>query len=77
MLVYLSGLSVSQGGVVLLVITLCFKVGFHTASRKLSLEIGGSKRLYALSNLVSAAVLLPWVIVLSATTEVSQVGLYN
>ncbi|MGH0149967.1 UNVERIFIED_CONTAM: hypothetical protein FKN15_016414 [Acipenser sinensis] len=64
-----SGGGPSKGGVVLLVITLCFKVGFHTASRKLSLEIGGSKRLYALSNLVSAAVLLPWVIVLSATTE--------
>ncbi|XP_034780882.2 proton-coupled zinc antiporter SLC30A5-like [Acipenser ruthenus] len=63
------GLADHKGGVVLLVITLCFKVGFHTASRKLSLEIGGSKRLYALSNLVSAAVLLPWVIVLSATTE--------
>uniref|UniRef100_A0AAX7SG81 Zinc transporter n=1 Tax=Astatotilapia calliptera TaxID=8154 RepID=A0AAX7SG81_ASTCA len=34
-----------------------------------SLEIGGAKRLYALDNLVSAMVLLPWVIVLSATTE--------
>lgn len=60
-----------QGGVVLLVASLCLKVGFHTASRKLSVEIGGAKRLYALDNLVSALVLLPWVIVLSATTEVS------
>lgn len=59
-----------QGGVVLLVASLCLKVGFHTASRKLSVEIGGAKRLYALDNLVSAMVLLPWVIVLSATTEV-------
>lgn len=55
----------------LLVASLCLKVGFHTASRKLSVEIGGAKRLYALDNLVSAMVLLPWVIVLSATTEVS------
>lgn len=55
----------------LLVVSLCLKVGFHTASRKLSVEIGGAKRLYALDNLVSAVVLLPWVIVLSATTEVS------
>lgn len=55
----------------LLVASLCLKVAFHTASRKLSVEIGGAKRLYALDNLVSAAVLLPWVIVLSATTEVS------
>lgn len=55
---------------VLLVLALCLKVAFNTASRKLSVEIGGAKRLYALSNLVSAVVLLPWVIVLSATTEV-------
>lgn len=60
-----------QGGVVLLVVSLCLKIGFHTASRKLSVEVGGAKRLYALDNLVSAVVLLPWVIVLSATTEVS------
>jgi len=56
----------------LLVVSLCLKVGFHTVSRKLSVEIGGAKRLYALDNLVSAVVLLPWVIVLSATTEVSD-----
>lgn len=55
----------------LLVVSLCLKVGFHTAYRKLSVEIGGAKRLYALDNLVSAMVLLPWVIVLSATTDVS------
>lgn len=68
-----TGISCSfhQGGVVLLVVSLCLKVGFHTASRKLSVELGGAKRLYALDNLVSAVVLLPWVIVLSATTEVS------
>nr|XP_006627080.1 PREDICTED: zinc transporter 5 [Lepisosteus oculatus]XP_015193755.1 PREDICTED: zinc transporter 5 [Lepisosteus oculatus] len=63
------GVADHKGGVMLLVISLCFKVGFHTVSRKLSVEIGGAKRLYALSNLVSAAVLLPWVIVLSATTD--------
>lgn len=58
----------------LLVASMCLKVGLHTASRKLSVEIGGAKRLYALDNLVSAAVLLPWVIMLSATTEVSRHG---
>ncbi|XP_013878047.1 proton-coupled zinc antiporter SLC30A5 [Austrofundulus limnaeus] len=65
----LLGVADHKGGVVLLVASLCLKVAFHTASRKLSVEIGGAKRLYALDNLVSAAVLLPWVIVLSATTE--------
>ncbi|KTG38501.1 hypothetical protein cypCar_00008597 [Cyprinus carpio] len=63
------GVADHKGGVVLLVLALCLKVAFNTASRKLSLEIGGAKRLYALSNLVSTVVLLPWVIVLSATTE--------
>ncbi|MEQ2225048.1 hypothetical protein ILYODFUR_013538 [Ilyodon furcidens] len=65
----LLGVADHKGGVVLLVVSLCLKVGFHTASRKLSVEIGGAKRLYALDNLVSAVVLLPWVVVLSATTE--------
>lgn len=59
-----------QGGVVLLVLALCLKVAFHTHSRKLSVEIGGAKRLYALSSLVASVLLLPWVFVLSATTEV-------
>uniref|UniRef100_A0AAY4CW69 Zinc transporter n=1 Tax=Denticeps clupeoides TaxID=299321 RepID=A0AAY4CW69_9TELE len=63
------GVADHKGGVVLLVLALCLKVGFNTASRKLSVEIGGAKRLYALSNLVSSVVLLPWVVVLSATTE--------
>lgn len=63
------GVADHKGGVVLLVLALCLKVAFHAASRKLSVEIGGVKRLYALSNLVSSVVLLPWVIVLSATTE--------
>lgn len=63
------GVADHKGGVVLLVVSLCLKVGFNTASRKLSVEIGGAKRLYALSNLVSTIVLLPWVIVLSVTTE--------
>ncbi|KAK7802522.1 hypothetical protein U0070_027053 [Myodes glareolus] len=57
------------GGVLLLVLALCCKVGFHTASRKLSIDVGGAKRLQALSQLVSVFLLCPWVIVLSVTTE--------
>uniref|UniRef100_A0A8C7V6N6 Zinc transporter n=1 Tax=Oncorhynchus mykiss TaxID=8022 RepID=A0A8C7V6N6_ONCMY len=61
------GVADHKGGVVLLVVSLCLKIGFHTASRKLSVEIGGAKRLYALDNLVSCIVLLPnnWVFVTS------------
>ncbi|KAG7499501.1 zinc transporter 5 [Solea senegalensis] len=65
----LLGVADHKGGVVLLVASLCLKVAFHSASRKLSVEIGGAKRLYALDNLVSAVVLLPWVVVLSVTTD--------
>lgn len=65
----LLGVADHKGGVVLLVSALCLKVGFNTASRKLAVEIGGAKRLNTLSNLVSAIILLPWVIVLAATTE--------
>ncbi|MEE6458466.1 hypothetical protein FKM82_000295 [Ascaphus truei] len=65
----LLGVADHKGGVLLLVLALCFNVGFHTASRKLSLDIGGAKRLQALSHLVSVIILCPWVIVLTATTE--------
>ncbi|KAK7895676.1 hypothetical protein WMY93_021001 [Mugilogobius chulae] len=43
--------------------------GLPHGLQELSVEMGGAKRLYALDNLVSSAVLLPWVLVLSATTE--------
>ncbi|XP_063580204.1 proton-coupled zinc antiporter SLC30A5 isoform X7 [Pongo abelii] len=64
-----SGGGPAKGGVLLLVLALCCKVGFHTASRKLSIDVGGAKRLQALSHLVSVLLLCPWVIVLSVTTE--------
>ncbi|XP_029431676.1 zinc transporter 5-like isoform X2 [Rhinatrema bivittatum] len=63
------GVADHKGGVLLLVLTLCCDVGFHTASQKLSLDIGGAKRLQALSHIVSVIILCPWVIVLSVTTE--------
>ncbi|XP_032809518.1 proton-coupled zinc antiporter SLC30A5 [Petromyzon marinus] len=69
----LLGLADHKGGVLLLVLTLLLKVGYHAASRKLSIEVGGSKRLNALSTLVSAGLLLPWALVLSSTTE-NKVG---
>ncbi|NXX96704.1 ZNT5 protein, partial [Centropus bengalensis] len=66
------GVADHKGGVLLLVLALCCKVGFHMASRKLSVDVGGAKRLQALSHLVSVLLLCPWVIVLSLTTEASQ-----
>ncbi|KAG7251238.1 hypothetical protein CRUP_027552, partial [Coryphaenoides rupestris] len=49
------GVADHKGGVVLLVVSLCLKLAFHATSRKLSVEVGGAKRLYALDNLVSSA----------------------
>uniref|UniRef100_A0A8C5JYL2 Zinc transporter n=1 Tax=Jaculus jaculus TaxID=51337 RepID=A0A8C5JYL2_JACJA len=63
------GVADHKGGVLLLVLALCCKVGFHTASRKLALDVGGAKRLQSLSQLVSVLLLCPWVVVLSVTTE--------
>ncbi|GAB1606164.1 zinc transporter 5-like [Argonauta hians] len=65
----LIGWSDHKGGVVLLFLTLCLQTGFHNASKKLSLDLGGSKRLHALSNFVSGLILLPWALFLYITTE--------
>lgn len=62
-----------QGGALLLMVTLCMSVGYNTASKKLSLDIGGAKRLHALSSFVSAVLLLPWAVVLFYTSEVRLV----
>ncbi|XP_050769806.1 zinc transporter 5-like [Gymnogyps californianus] len=64
-----SGGGPTKGGVLLLVLTLCCKVGFHMVSQKLSVDVGGAKCLQALSHLVSVLLLCPLVIVLSLTTE--------
>lgn len=53
----------------LLVLALCCKVGFHTASRKLSIDVGGAKCLQALSHVISVLLLCSWIIVRSVITE--------
>lgn len=59
-----------QGGVVLLAITLCMQVGYNSASRKLSVDVGGAKKLHALSSLAQATVLFPWATFIYFTKEV-------
>ena len=49
-----------QGGAVLLLVAVCLNVGYNTASKSLSVDIGGAKRLHALSTAMSACLLLPW-----------------
>ncbi|ESP05676.1 hypothetical protein LOTGIDRAFT_103228 [Lottia gigantea] len=68
-IVNLVGWSDHKGGVVLLSITLCLQVGFNAASKKLSVEVGGAKRLHSLSTLVSSILLLPWAAFIYLTKE--------
>lgn len=65
----LTGLSDHKAGVVLVLVTLFLSVGYNMASKNLSLDIGGSKRLHALSTSVSAIFLAPWAIFLFYTRE--------
>ena len=57
----------------LLFLTLCLQAGYNSASKKLSVDVGGAKRLHALSTLVQALILGPWALIISATAE-SQVS---
>ncbi|KAK2153606.1 hypothetical protein LSH36_291g03057 [Paralvinella palmiformis] len=65
----LTGVSDHKGGVILLFVTLCINVGYSSASKKLSVDVGGTKRLHALSTLCSAVLLLPWALFVFFTRE--------
>jgi len=63
-----------QAGVVLVLVTLFLSVGYNMASKNLSLDIGGAKRLHALSTSVSAVLLAPWAAFVFYTREVSRIS---
>lgn len=63
------GWSDHKGGVVLLFLTLCLQVGYNSASKKLSVDVGGAKRLHALSTLIQSIFLGPWALIVSSTSE--------
>ena len=54
----------------MLVLALCLNVGYNSVSKKLAIDIGGAKRLNALSTFVSAIVLSPWAFVIWSAREV-------
>ena len=56
----------------MLFITLCLQTGYSSAAKKLSVDIGGAKRLNALSTFISTLLLLPWAFFISITREVSD-----
>jgi zinc transporter 5/7 len=59
--------------VVLLFLTLGLHVGYNTASKKLCVDVGGAKRLHALSSLIQAAILGPWAAFIYFTREVRTI----
>ena len=52
-------LCTAQGGVVLLLLCLALRMTYDSAGRKLSVEVGGAKRLQTITTLGEAALLLP------------------
>ncbi|CAH1796787.1 unnamed protein product [Owenia fusiformis] len=72
-----SGLSDHKGGVMLLFFTLCMWTGYSSASKKLSLDVGGAKRLHALSTLISAILLSPWAGFIYVTRESEDISLWS
>ena len=60
----------------MLFLTLCLQVGYNSASKKLSVDVGGAKRLHALSTLIQAMILGPWAMIFSSSTE-SQVNKFT
>lgn len=63
----LLGVADHKGGIVLLIITLLLKVAHSVMGKRLSVDIGGQKRLHALSTLVSTVILSPWALILYLT----------
>ena len=66
-----------QGGVLLLFVTLCINSGYNSAAKKLSVDVGGAKRLHAASTLASAVFLWPWACFSFLTTEVKKHNFYQ
>lgn len=60
-----------RGGVLLLLLGLCLMVVQRKVGRKLSVDLGGHKRLQALSTLVVAILLMPWALYQFMTLNVS------
>ncbi|XP_063433767.1 proton-coupled zinc antiporter SLC30A5-like [Mytilus trossulus] len=63
------GWSDHKGGVVLLSLTLFLQIGYNSASKKLSVDVGGSKRLHAMSTFIQAFVMFPWAMFIAMTKE--------
>lgn len=56
----------------LLFATLAMSVGYNSAAKKLSVDVGGAKRLHALSTMVSVVLVFPWAMFVYFTREVNK-----
>ena len=68
------GLADHKGGILILLLALMLKVAFNGYTKKISSLFGGAKRLNALSTLMSACLLCPWVIVIYITKSDLKIG---
>ena len=67
----------TQGGIVLLLAGVCLTTVQRSIGRRLSVEVGGSKRLQALSSILTVAMLLPWAAIQVATQEIAVPSLHS
>ncbi|XP_039250531.2 proton-coupled zinc antiporter SLC30A5-like [Styela clava] len=58
------GVADHKGGIILLIIASLLKVAHSVMGKRLSNDVGGPKRLHALSTLVSTILLTPWAMIL-------------
>ena len=67
----------TQGGIVLLLAGVCLCVVQRNTGRKLSVEIGGFKRLQALSVTLTAVLLLPWAAIQLVSQDIPLLSLHS
>lgn len=68
---YIHLLSDFQGGVVVLLLTVCLQAYVNNGGRRLAVDVGGAKRLQALTAIVSVGFLVP----LALLVWITQVGI--
>ncbi|KAK4305272.1 hypothetical protein Pmani_022831 [Petrolisthes manimaculis] len=64
-----TGLSDHEGGVVVLLLTVCLQAYVNNGGRRLAVDVGGSKRLQALTAIVSVGFLVPLALLVWFTQE--------
>ncbi|XP_053652177.1 proton-coupled zinc antiporter SLC30A5 isoform X3 [Cherax quadricarinatus] len=69
-----TGLSDHEGGIVVLLLTLCLQAYVNNGGRRLAVDVGGSKRLRALTAIVSTIFLCPFAFMIWLTQDTPSPG---